>query len=1033
MNRFDCLSPLSSLEGPCLLEASAGTGKTFAVEHIVLRLLLEKGMDIEQILVITFTRAATRELKQRIRLNLEKALEQLKSQEIEWEYLKVLTHQKTAIRTLQDALGGFDRSQIFTIHGFCRRMLKEFAFEAQGPISSTQSDEPRIQIPKRLEQGVRDFLLGLSEDLLCFEQLQLLLKKFKGIELLVQRLLRESLKAEEEKTTFEGLYQQYVDAWTPWNLPLNQVIDDFRLMAKNYKTQIKGRFEEQIGALLSPPSREAFRLLLAEEGSLFAFLSLQNRKVKWTPITVQSEHFFLAGERIFYPLIQEATNPKKLFAALSYAWSKSAKKLMQQEELVDPDGILQMMHEKLINSSFVHLIQKKYAAAIIDEFQDTDALQWDIFRTLFVSQDRPVFLVGDPKQSIYRFRKADIYTYLQAKEHLSASRHYFLDTNFRSSPPLIGALNTLFERDWLKIPKLGSFLPFKPVFAGLSTFKPLSDEKGALHIFLLEAQQKRGEHLLEASICPFLVQEIKNLQKDVASLSDIAILVKDRFQANKIVSYLRERGIAALTKTHLSLGETLGFETLYELFQALLDPKNRSKARLVLAGPLGRIEAENMATETPLVFFELRELLTQQGLAKFFPKLLSSSIYKYTVLEAISLQDAEFYADFFHTMELLLQWEREEGFSLEGLLHELDYVHQSRVEEDEELRQKTLNDEAAVQVMTMHVSKGLEFDIVFAVGLGAKTPKETEEPEEFEAEKLRQAYVAMTRAKRRLYIPAFIESASLDSTASPIELFFQHLLQKEPIEAFLEKMRAKASITWEKITPQILFPESAQDVAYIVPPVPSFRYDTALRYIHSFSSLSSSKPSSHSMHEEIEAHTVHTMPAGKEVGVLLHKLLEDVFSAPYPLWRFEEQIKALVHKKMEGSKFVLWIDVVQDLLINTVSLPFLAQLEPKDVRVEVEFLFEEPPHFVKGFVDLIFRQNNQLYLVDWKSNWLGTSDEAYTMEALERCMKDHDYELQASLYAKAIKRSFPSLEFAGTYYLFLRGISSKTKGIYYVV
>ncbi|MDP1608287.1 MAG: UvrD-helicase domain-containing protein [Chlamydiales bacterium] len=1033
MNRFDCLSPLSSLEGPCLLEASAGTGKTFAVEHIVLRLLLEKGMDIEQILVITFTRAATRELKQRIRLNLEKALDQLQSQNMEWEYLKVLADQKTAIRSLQDALGAFDRSQIFTIHGFCHRMLKEFAFEANLPISSTRSDEPRIQIPKKLQQGVRDFLSGISEDLLCPEQLHLLLKKFKGIELLVERLLRESLKAEVEETTFERLYQQYVAAWTPWDLTLSQVIDDFRLMAKNYKTQIKGRFEEQIGALLSSPSREAFRLLLAEEGSLFAFLSLQNRKVRWTPVSVLSESFFQEAARRFYPLIQEATNPKTLFATLSYAWSKSAKKLMQQEELVDPDGILQMMHEKLTNSSFVHLIQKKYAAAIIDEFQDTDALQWDIFRTLFLSQDRPVFLVGDPKQSIYRFRKADIYTYLQAKEYLPPSSHYFLDTNFRSSPPLIGALNILFEKDWLKIPKLGSFLPYKSVFAGRSSFKPLSDEKGALHVFLLESQQKRGEDLLEASICPFLVQEMRNLQKDLASLSDIAILVKDRFQANRIVSYLRQRGIAALTKTHLSLGETLGFETLYELFQALLDPKDRSKARLVLAGPLGRIEAEQMCPETPPLFFELRELLAQQGLAKFFPKLLATSIYKYTVLEAVSLEDAEFYADFFHTIELLLQWEREEGFSFEGLLHTLEYIHQSRAEEDEELRQKTLNDEAAVQVMTMHVSKGLEFDIVFAVGLGAKTPKQTEEPEEFEAEKLRQLYVAMTRAKRRLYIPGFIESASLDSTASPIELFFQHLLQEQPIEAFLQKMKAKASVTWEKIAPQTLLPESVQDVVYAVPPVPSFRYDTAPRYIHSFSSLSSSKPSSHSIHEETEAHTLHTMPAGKEIGVLFHELLEDVFSAPYPLWRIEEDIKTLVHKKMEGSKFVLWIDVVQDLLIKTLSLPFLAQLEPKDVRVEVEFLFEESPHFVKGFVDLIFRQNNQLYLVDWKSNWLGANDEAYTLDALERCMKEHDYELQASLYAKAMKRSFPSLEFGGTYYLFLRGISSKTKGIYYVV
>ena len=129
MQKFDCLSIDCPLLGAHILEASAGTGKTFSIEHVFVRLLLEKkGIELEEILAVTFTRAAARELKGRIRNNIEKAISFLQNGLSPWDYLKAVDHPERAIRILLDAQAVFDRCQIFTIHGFCYRMLKEFAF-----------------------------------------------------------------------------------------------------------------------------------------------------------------------------------------------------------------------------------------------------------------------------------------------------------------------------------------------------------------------------------------------------------------------------------------------------------------------------------------------------------------------------------------------------------------------------------------------------------------------------------------------------------------------------------------------------------------------------------------------------------------------------------------------------------------------------------------------------------------------------------------------------------------------------------------
>ena len=187
MRTFDCTAQDCPIFGPHLLEASAGTGKTFAIEHVFVRLILESGenpIELEQILAVTFTRAAARELRARIRANLDRAIASS-----DWEYLRSFANSQEAFRHLREARGVFDRCQIFTIHGFCYRILQEFAFEANLKFSFPDPEGPQ-QISKRMRREVSHFLEKIDGDLLCPEQMAHLLKGYDSIGELGKALLK---------------------------------------------------------------------------------------------------------------------------------------------------------------------------------------------------------------------------------------------------------------------------------------------------------------------------------------------------------------------------------------------------------------------------------------------------------------------------------------------------------------------------------------------------------------------------------------------------------------------------------------------------------------------------------------------------------------------------------------------------------------------------------------------------------------------------------------------------------------------------
>ncbi len=1001
MKSFDCLALDCPLFGQHLLEASAGTGKTFSMEHVYVRSILES-IEVEQILAITFTRAAARELKARIRANLEKALEQIQNKETSWPYLQPHLGSIDAIRSLRDALAGFDRCQIYTIHGFCYRILSEFAFELH--IGSIADPDAEQTVPAKLKTAAIDFLeYGIDSDLLCPEQMSLLYNakntRLNSVEAIAQALLNRPLKGQAD--SFAVLHARCKAALHAVEADL--LLEDFAALRVNYKA-LKGDFEAQVRALASIDDPQSMRVLLQQKGSLFRFLDPANQKVRLKEITSLHYPGFFERAKVIQPLLQQ-----KVFPVLQAAWQPIAEKILAQEEYFNPDAILSQMLKALQNDSFAEQVRDKYLVAIVDEFQDTDAVQWEIFQRLFLEKPmKALYFVGDPKQSIYRFRKADVYTYLQARDWMGEDRVYRLDTNYRSSKPLVSALNALFDRDWLQLPKLNRSLPYFPVQAGVEV-EGLDDGKGAIHFYL-------GEGGFDQIFLPYAIAEIERL-----NLRRCALLVKDRYQAEKALTLCKARGLAAVARSHVPLGETVAFLAVRELFDAIDSPRDASKTQVVMHGPLGSGHL--------LSFTEYKRLLDTGGLVALA-----------RAMRAV-FETSPHCADILHIFEHLFAWEKREGFSFLGLVRYLDTLQTLTVEEGGRRRMEV--DDDAIQIMTLHNSKGLEFEVVFALGVASRTPEVEEDSSEFDAEKLRQLYVALTRAKKRLYVPIDltlteplqeedfsedeerIHTIAKKGTHSPMTLFCQQL--GEPVETFLTRLAQTEAITVERIVDPILLDTPRPDIP-VATAGPSLIPAAATPcYLSSFTTLANvqvEEDVSYKPSVDVQALTLQAMPRGVETGLIIHQIFQALFQSKEAIWRDPVAMDVLVAEKLQGTALSQWIAAIQEMVRHTMTLPLqadgeffsLSELTCGQVQVEVEFLFSSSPHFIKGFIDLIFCIRGKVYFVDWKTNWM----EEYTPERLREVMTLHDYWLQADLYAEAIRRHF-TLPLGGAFYLFVRG------------
>jgi|GEM_PF-7050743 len=957
MGTFDIRSPETQLRRPIVLEASAGTGKTFAIEHAVCRYLIESPpIPHDRILVMTFTKEATRELKHRIRRNIEKAIYELESGEIETPYLRNV-NPEGAIRRLKCALFGFHEMAISTLHGFCSGFLQDLGKFSGGEESLLSGEEIRrvVRDTLRLEIHKPDYSVA---------QLQRLFND--------HRNEYKRLENEIVKRVSEGFFYLPVPCYKE---SLEQALH-FRQTSPVTTPQIETWFQqfqkiggvEQLLAFWDTPDENSFEALI-RSNSLDKSKKL--RKKGNPDENVETSLFPL--KHILY----EASSPQAILSRILNACRTRLEAYTDQKNRPGHFDLLRQVEKWARDGHYI----SAFDVVIVDEFQDTDPLQWKILRHLFSKTQ--MMIVGDPKQSIYAFRQADIYTYLHASQTLTGGKRDILGTNYRSVPALVEAVNILFSVENLfQLPRTQSTLSFHPAKAA----QIASEGTAPFHFW-------KGGRLLEGIV--------GTIQNENRPLSDYAILVATHKEAFETSQFLAKYGI----HTQLLKAELLPEEgaPLKRLLKAIERPFSIG----ALHAALGKIPSEEEVQQ----FHVWHHTWKEQGFGPLFQPLrqrlgVSAEPFLERILEKRSTprEAIEFLATF----------------------------------QGEERRQNP--DANAVKILTLHASKGLEFSVVFALGvtsgrsvkkgdflpvpavdrillapLDPQNPLYAQAVAEMEAEKIRQLYVALTRAKEMLYVPFNPEPHSPLALLVSHHPTFEKLLNQHTNLFAIEEPPHAQQKPFVVVTPSI-----SQET--FIPQFP--RRD--LKWM-SYSTLAQSKGiliegSPHDFHVDLQ--TIHTLPAGAETGLLLHYLLEVLPFDQTPTIEW-------LNPYLLSNRFLNWEYVILQLLKQVLEAP-LGPLRLKQATAS----FREHPFFytgsqwIKGVIDLVVEVQGRLYIIDWKSDWLGPDVSSYSHDALAAAMEQHDYHLQATLYKEALLKYCQLVDkpYGAILHVFLRGL--ETGGVY---
>lgn len=1105
------------LQGNFFIEASAGSGKTFSMEQIFVRLLIDKkSLCLSQILIVTFTKDATREISGRIRKAIRTTISCLENPEYlsEFEYIQTIQRgnveqREMAILKLSHALHIFEEANIYTIHGFCLAMLAKFAFEANSAIGCSEDSD--VEYSREL---LKKWLISIPPTEVSSSQLQNVVPLFKGdMTKLLERLFYFIKNRSQFGVTksfalrvdeFNSLIQKF-SLFEVSNLR-EQLILYFSRYPKscNSKREFHSHYLLQIDAWVSILSKAHVSLeevngLLSHRPLLFNLLREPQKKNNH-PYTISEK--LIAWTREIYQWIERTLDPTLIMFHMARIAHKFIQEKLMHMERMPVDDILDRMLYAIQNQDFISNIQRQFATVMIDEFQDTDAKQWEIFSKIFISKNeqiRAIYLVGDPKQSIYSFRNANLDLYFLAEKDMGIDSKYRLDTNYRSSPRLVRAFNRLFEDGrWLFLHHHSKPLPYLPAKVGSST-EEIMDNRciGAIHFFLLEldaVKSNKAIHNKETShIFPFIFREVTALiEQGACEAKDIVILVKDRYLAKRLMGYFDVMAVAYCTKGINSIATTLSFSLLYRLFSAISNLQNTQLVIDFFIHPLLQIslhqlrDIENNSNYLTALhgLFLLSKEIKSAGVSGLFAKLMTIPFFGYSMVERICSRGEESYSDFIQIIELIMLAFPEQSTHPEQIVYYLQTLQNKNPEEDSRIRKRGSNNSQALTIMTIHASKGLEFPVVFGLGLGYRTPlpekiiqkeniwtdlsKDLQEYEKYlwkcEEEKMRQLYVAATRAKKRLYLPIFIhreEVPALVGTASPIELFLSRMiypsitgrdiyksmmqLTMPIIVSWIQTLIKGKQITYERVTADS--PVSSKMKFEFHKKIPkAFSFSFRIPTILSFSKLTSHQTSKNIEHKGEEGIGIHAIPAGSTTGTLLHEIFDIIIQRGIFSPFREKCITSVIHQKIEKTTLYSYYNDICQMVKRAFHMPLLpysfslVNVNPIYGLSEMHFVYTLPNKiFMKGIIDLLFKSGEQYFILDWKSHYLGGHEDAYTKENMHKIMEVNNYFLQAAIYAKALKKYLSYIDprpfsecFGGVIYIFLRGVSSSTHGIYHI-
>lgn len=1039
------LEPMTfPLHGARLIEASAGTGKTFTIAGLYLRLLLGHGsaetrhrvpLTVDQILVVTFTEAATAELRDRIRARIHDAriafARGQSSDPVIQPLLNEFDDHKQAAEILLQAERQMDEAAVYTIHGFCQRMLTQNAFESGSRFNNEfVTDESHLKaqvvadywrrnfypLPFTLAGEIRQLwgspsaLLSDISNYLTGAPLSLSVPAMKGS---LADLHTENLKK------IDGLKAQ----WRESQDDFLTLISDSDINKRSYTKKSLPTWLEAVNAWAAT---ETTGYDYPDKLEKFA----QNVLLEKTPKGSAPQH------AVFEAIETFLANPISLKAPLLAHAIEHCRVMLanakNQKQWLSFDDLLTQLSASIDTDESELLaarIRTLYPVAMIDEFQDTDPLQYSIFSRIYLNNPEcGLFMIGDPKQAIYGFRGADIFTYIKARNQVSA--HYTLGTNWRSSADMVQAVNQVFA-----LPDspfiYDSDIPFLPVKYSPNAEKRIwtmgGQKQPALTYWLQEADDKplpKGEYLTRmaeataSQIQAILTQAqhgqaylVNGEKQKAVQAGDIAVLVRTGSEGRMVKQALADQGIASVYLSNRdSVFTSSVAQDLQRLLQAVLTPENDRALRASLASELFALDAasldalnndevvwENAVNE----FKEYRKLWVQRGVLPMLRAVISKRHIAERLLEEGASSQGEngerVLTDLMHIGELLQQASNEldsDHGLLRWLAQSISDAENGLGGSDDQI-QRLESERNLVQIVTIHKSKGLEYDLVFlpfvfsyreaseakyydaandrtVLDITGNDASMKQADKERLAEDLRLIYVALTRAVYACFIGAspLRNGRSIKEPTGVHRSAIGYLIQNgqeggiNDLHQGLTKQQDELDCVVVADPPQQLEEkyvapqEEIQDLSAkeLQNPI-----DRNWR-ITSYSGLV--KQGSHhvehdatieitgfdidSSEEQDEAdlvepeRSIFTFPRGARPGTFLHSLFEEIeFTQPATTEENTQIILGLMESEQLDEE---WLPILQQLIDTVLATPLdgksllLNQKAPSQRLVEMEFL-----------------------------------------------------------------------------------------------
>ena len=742
MQTLDALTfPLTGIR---MVEASAGTGKTHAITQLYLRALLghrtnNANYDVHNILVLTFTTAATEELRGRIRDHILSTGADLSAGRSEDPFTESLLAQvdKDAAKTRLTAAGRLlDEAAILTIHGFCMRIIRDLAFET-GTLFDRRLvlDAAALQLTAAAD-FYREEMASLDQD-----EVEVVLGAYHSpTQLLVdiQPLLARELTLEPmepinpgDMSQLKTIIAQIKDIWLSQNI--SQVILDSGVN--------KGR------KAMKAPYHAAMNDFALSTSTTFT----ANSRLDWwmwagSTLKAATTKRGRPPEHPVFDLIERVAEGIDRYApaVLTNFRGRAIRKIrarLEREKLRSQtltfDDLLTNLRDALRadarhGSHLARRLAAQYPLAIVDEFQDTDDAQYEIFKHIYGHSPASLILIGDPKQAIYKFRGADIFTYIDAKQALAEQDLFSLATNWRATPDMVSAVNRLFSREGVF---RHSAIPYPSVTAAPREHLDLTVDgkrQAAMTMFCLTDTGQTVPRNQARRLCAaWAAEEVARLlnagRHDTALIGHepvtsgrIAILARDRHDAIAIREALALRAVKSVYVTLESVLLSPAARDLLAILVAILTPANERYLRTALATPLmGASSADIDALGTDVrahqalmaEFVEYHQLWARSGIASMINAMIARRRLASYWLER---PDGERQMTNLRHLAELLQQRAVEAPGQHRLVKWYARELETATTVAPEERQLRLeSDHDLVQIVTMHSAKGLEYDIVF--------------------------------------------------------------------------------------------------------------------------------------------------------------------------------------------------------------------------------------------------------------------------------------------------------------------------------